>query len=155
MITLDVVPHVGIGPARLGLARLANRSCLDAIGLPLEETRKALDYFAENALQIEYDDDGKAQFIGIGSSGALRVLFFGLDVFDTPARDVFAAIARREATGAHAFDSSEYLFPEQVVTLWEADEQYDHRGGQRRVVWAQIGIGNARYLDAIRQISAG
>jgi hypothetical protein len=38
--------------------------------------------------------------------------------------------------------------------LYEADEQYDHRGGQRRQVWSQIGVGDARYLAAIDAIGA-
>ena len=40
------------------------------------------------------------------------------------------------------------------VTLYEADEQYDHKGGPSRVIWGQIGIGDARYLAAIDEINA-
>ncbi|EPJ81519.1 hypothetical protein CFII68_18785 [Pseudomonas sp. CFII68] len=44
------------------------------------------------------------------------------------------------------------MFPNQILTLWDADEQYDRQGGERREVWGQVGIGTNAYMAAIRAI---
>ncbi|WP_139213161.1 hypothetical protein [Pseudomonas kilonensis] len=44
------------------------------------------------------------------------------------------------------------MFPNQILTLWDADEQYDRQGGERREVWGQVGIGTSAYMAAIRAI---
>ena len=40
----------------------------------------------------------------------------------------------------------------QIVTLWNADEQYDQRRGGERIVWGQVGLGNDAYLRAIEAL---
>jgi hypothetical protein len=137
------------------MTREAVRSELAAAGMPLADSRESLDYFCDNALQVEYGEDARADFIGVSSSEHLLVTYFDIDVFDTLAEHVFAAIARRETSGVHEYDPLEYLFPQQIVTLWDAADQYDHRGGQQRVIWAQIGVGTERYLSDVRRLAGG
>jgi hypothetical protein len=61
-------------------------------------------------------------------------------------------MATSDDSGSHEFDRYEYRFPNQILTLWDADEQYDHQGGEGREVWAQVGIGNHAYMAAIDAI---
>ena len=152
MQELAITPHVGIGPILLGASRQAVRLAVVGIGFPLESSRKALDYFAQASIQVEYGDDDTVEFIGICYHRDFTVTYYGINVFDTVAPELFAAIAAREASGDSVFDPSEYVFPNQIITLWEADEQYDRIGGEERLVWAQVGVGNHRYLEAIRAI---
>ena len=63
----------------------------------------------------------------------------------------FAFLAELDG-GDHQFTAAEYLFPRIIVTLWEADLDYDHLGGQSRPVFAEVGVGNAAYLEAIRDL---
>ena len=137
------------------MTRESVRSELVAAGVALTHAEGDLDYFYDNSLQVEYGEDGHADFIGVSSDESLIVSFFGMDVFDTPAEQVFSAIAQRETAGMHAFDPLEYLFPQQIVTLWDAAAQYDHRGGQKRIIWAQIGLGTERYLSDVRRLAGG
>ena len=52
----------------------------------------------------------------------------------------------------HQYGPGEYLFPDQILTLWDADEQNDHFGHEERAVWAQVGIGSEEYLEEIERI---
>lgn len=148
MITFDLVPRVGLGPVRLSATREVIRQTLERLGFGVTHSRDNLDYFCGNALQVECGKDGCADFIGIAGSDDLCVTYFGIDVFDTPADRLFNAMAGRETSGSHTYARTEYLFPQQIVTLWDAAAQYDHRGGGRWPVWGQIGVGSERYLQS-------
>ncbi len=75
-----------------------------------------------------------------------------MDVFSLEASELFSLVTAADGSGPHEFTASEYLFPGQIITLWDADEQYDRRGGETRPVWAQVGIGNPAYVEALSLI---
>ena len=154
MQELRITPHVGIGPILLGASREAVRSALASIGFALESSLRLLDYFANAAIQVEYGPDERADFIGVSCHGDYSLTYYGTNVFDTIAERVFSIVAARDDSSDHTFDRSGCVFPTQIVTLWEADEQYDRLGGEQRLIWAQVGLGNNRYLDAINAIEA-
>ncbi len=148
MTTFDLIPHHGFGPVLLGMSRADARRALEAAGLVFDSSRDQSDYYASAAVQIESDDRNRVWFIGVNANDAFTTILYGLDVFDTPAAELFDAIAQREARKPAHIDLSEYTFREQIVALWEADEQYDVLGHHRRPIWAQVAIGNADYLRA-------
>jgi len=152
MHKFKIAPHVGIGPILLGASRDSVRAALSASGYPLESSEDSLDYFASSGIQIEYGPDGCADFIGIACGKTYRLTYYDVDVFNTPADEIFDLIARRDNSGDWPFDASGFVFPNQIVTLWEADEQYDRLGGEQRPIWAQVGLGNERYLEAVNEI---
>jgi hypothetical protein len=149
---LSLQPRKSIGPILLGVSRQDIRSALSSIGLPLEAERKQLDFFASSSVQVEYEEDNTASFIGIASNKNIELIYHGSDLFDTDAETTFHLIAKHEATKNHTFTDAEYIFPDQIVSLWEADTQYDRKGGESRLIWGQIGIGDERYLTAIAKI---
>lgn len=155
MKQLILTPHVGIGPMKLGATRDDIRAALAGIGCPLRTARGSMDYFEGASIQVEYEDDGTASLIGVSSHHDVALLFAGVDLFDKEAEEVFALLARYDGSGAHQFSRFEYIFPDQIVTLFEADPQYDRRGGEARSVWGQIGCGDVRYKDAILKIHGG
>ena len=114
-----------------------------------------MDFFADAAIQVEYEEDGTASFIGVSSGTDVSLLYEGVDLFDTEAKDVFALCSRRDASGEHQYSEYEFIFPSQVITLYDADPQYDHRKNESRAVWGQIGLGDQRYLRAILQLNGG
>ena len=140
---------------KLGAKRDDIRAALAGIGCPLRTARDSMDYFEGGSIQVEYEDDGTASFIGVSSHRDVALLLEGVDLFDKEAEEVFALLAGRDGSGYHEFSRFEYIFPEQIVTLYEADPQYDHRGGEARSVWGQIGCGDARYKEAILRIHGG
>ena len=142
----EIVPLVGIGPVRLGAAREEVRGSMREHG-GLRSESGNLDYFLGNALQVEYTA-GRASFIGVSSfCPGYSFSYCGVDPFDTPAEVLFALIAKHESA-SHAFNADDYVFPDQIVTLYEADEQYDYAGDHMRAVYGQVGLGNEAYLAA-------
>src|SRR5262245_36256795 len=111
-------------------------------------SREALDYFFGNALQIEYAPDGHAAFIGASFYPGCGCTFAigGINPWAMSSQELFVYLAEMDG-GAHQYRSTEYVFPALVVTLWDADPQYDYSGGKQRPVWAQVGIGDATYLQ--------
>ncbi|OWP52891.1 hypothetical protein [Pseudomonas nitroreducens] len=146
---LEISPHQCIGPICLGDTRAMARDALAAVGFPLESYNGPTDYFCQAAIQTECDEHGFIWFIGLSQSERYLARYRGVDVFALPAGELFSLIASADDSGAHEFNDSEYLFPGQIITLWDADEQYDRQGNETRPVWAQVGIGNARYVEAV------
>ncbi len=147
---LELQPHVGAGPVLFGMNPQAVISSLAATGLQPTGSRNAeLIYFAENALQVEFID-GLASFIGLASTALFEVRLYGIDPFDTSAREVFQLIADHEPE-PHGYDRAGYVFPTTILTLYEADQQYDRLKG-KRAIWGQIGLGDKRYLEVSNRL---
>lgn len=145
----DIAPRQGIGPIFLGDTRRATRDALAALGFTLESSNGPTDYFCQAAIQTECDEQGFIWFIGLSQSERYLARYRGVDVFALSAGELFSLIASADDSGAHEFTDSEYLFPGQIITLWDADEQYDRQGNETRPVWAQVGIGNPAYVEAV------
>jgi hypothetical protein len=154
VLTFEIIPLDSIGPLKLGVTRAEAREAMRAMGFPLESARESLDYFHHSCIQTECGTDGNVEFIGISSSPEITVSYKGLDVYSLPAPELFSFIADHDASGTHIYNTYQYLFPNQVITLWDADEQYDRQGEETRPVWAQVGIGNSAYLEAIKAIKS-
>ncbi|MCO6047857.1 hypothetical protein NG895_28460 [Aeoliella sp. ICT_H6.2] len=153
-IQFDIVPHIGIGPVHLGMTPDAVEAAVGSVpgALPrLAKGRKTHCYF-KAALQVSFGESGLVNFIGVSGTPLLECRYEDRDVFDLPAPELFALIASRERSGRHDYSAAEYVFPEQIVTLYEADEQYDRKGGESRPVFAEVGVGNAEYLAVIRAL---
>lgn len=151
-LAFDMIPHVGLGPVHLGADRAAVRASLARVGVSLTATRGSVDYFADSALTVDYRNDG-ACFLGVASGAPFLCRIDGIDPFDIAADALFAHLAEQDG-GHHEYDEYEYIFPSRIVTLWDADTQYDRRrraAGREdlRVIWGQVGIGNADYLEAL------
>ena len=152
MLILEISPLSGAGPVKLGSLRSEARESLLRAGFPLESSRRSLDYFCNASIQVECDPDDRVIFIGISASERFTATFQSLDVFSLSAEELFSLIANADNSGAHQFIASEYLFPNQILTLWDADEQYDRQGNESRPVWAQVGIGNESYAASVAAI---
>src|SRR5215218_7954230 len=129
-LQFEIVPHIGIGPVRLGMSQAEVDAVLAPLpgALPAISKSKEVRCYFQASLQIDFGESGTAQFIGVSSNADLLCLYDGRDVFDLAAPELFALIASHERTQTHTYSPLEYTFPDQVVTLYEADEQYDRKG---------------------------
>ena len=148
-------PGIGLGPVLFGMLRHEARIALGRAGFPLLSSRAAIDYYCSNALQVEYTTSGIVQFIGVACDPALRLRYRGSDVFTLSAEESFLLFAQGEASSTHTFDQGGYCFPQQIITVWDADSQYDHITNQSRVVWGQVGLGSPTYLKAAQALTSG
>ena len=111
---------------------------------------QASDFYFDSCLQIEFEND-LVDFIGVSQNENYQLMLGGIDVFDVEGIILFNAISANEQE-SHSFNESEYIFPDQIVTLWDMDEQYDYLGNHKRKVWAQVGIGTKSYLKVVNGI---
>ena len=149
---LEIAPLQGVGPVRLGSSRTDAREALSDLGFSLESSRGATDFFCDSSIQVECGPDDQVWFIGISSSDRFTAQFQGKDIFALAAPDFFALAAASDSSGPHSYKATEYCFPNQIITLWDADEQYDRQGNETRPVWAQVGVGNSSYAAAVAAI---
>jgi len=138
-VALSIIPHYGLGPFLLGTPRARLREVMAEVGLPLESEKPKMDYCCASALQFEYDDSGCATHIGAAYDARLNVTWENRNVFDMTARELFDLINAKEPSPL-AYNDYDSHFPFQRIVLWDAQEQYDHLGGESRPVWASVGI---------------
>jgi hypothetical protein len=151
LIHLELKPRTGFGPIKLGASREEVRAAMASLGFPLEGSQETIDRFCDNSIQAEFED-GRLSFIGVFYSDAFVAQYRGVDVFDVSALELFRMAAAADNSGHHEFDPLEYLFPEQILTLWRAEPQYDYRRKGERQVWGQVGLGNDAYMSAIQAL---
>jgi hypothetical protein len=142
-----IKPHDGIGPIKLGMPREQVKELFAGFFTLSDE---ASDFYFDSCLQIEFEND-LVDFIGVSQNENYQLMFGGIDVFDVEGLILFNAILANEPEN-HSFNESEYIFPDQIVTLWDMDEQYDYLGDHKRKVWAQVGIGTKSYLKVVNGI---
>lgn len=150
MPEFDINEGNGVGPVLLGADRASVRKALAPFpdnGLD-QESNPTLDYAFGNSLQIEYDADGRAQFIGIGfyNGCGADYRFRGRHIGEYSARELFETLSSLDPDD-HQFNADEYYFPSIRMTVWEADEQYDYLGGETRPVYGQVGVANESYAE--------
>lgn len=134
---------------KLGMNRAQVREALSSYSNnDLDQiSNPTLDYAFGNSLQIEYDDAGHAQFIGVGGylGCGCDYVFRDRLVGAYSAQELFNLLADLDGGGNHVFNDTEYFFPNIMMTVWEADSQYDYLGGESRPVYGQVGVANSRY----------
>jgi hypothetical protein len=148
---LKINPNKSIGPIEFGMSRINVQNQLSKIDCKLEFERDSQDFFMNSAIQVEYEKDNTVSFIGIASNHNIELLYHNFDLFNLSSEESFNLIASNESS-LHTYDEFEYLFKEQIITLYEADTQYDNKGNYKRSVWGQIGLGDNRYLNAINEL---
>lgn len=139
MLSIDLKPGIGAGTLLLEATREESRKLMDDLGYPLAYENGALDYFCENSIQLEYENN-HVRFIGISDHEEIKCTYYGQDVFDIEAKELFAIVAKNEPVTPEMLPGETCFFPNQGINLWEADEQYDRKGGYKRPVYAQVGI---------------
>lgn len=153
-MVFDIEPHRGIGPISFGMSRAAVAKAMAGCGggKPVKRSME-IDCFFENAFQVSYGDDDKADFIEVCSGIKPDARFDGQDVFDLHADDLLNLIRLHEKEDPQLSQPEDsYTFSGLILALWGRDEQYDYKGKEQRPVFATVGVGAPTYLAAIREI---
>lgn len=148
----EIEPHVGIAPIRFGMSRadVVQEMAKIGGGNPVDKGG-VIDCFFNNGFQVSYRDD-TVEFIEVCNEPDHTFVLAGMDVFDMPANELVARLEALDSVDPVLSDNYSYCFPNLIVSLWEADEQYDRKGGEKRPIFGAVGIGDERYLAAIRAI---
>ena len=144
----EMIPGIGVGPVLLGMSREQVRHALTTCADLDQTSQPKLDYAFGNCLQIEYDDDGHVHFIGVGyyTGCGCDFEFRGRHIAAYSSHELFALLSQADG-GDHSYDHDGYFFPNIMVNVWEADEQYDYLGKETKPVYGQVGIANQKYCD--------
>ena len=170
-LEFEIEPRVGLLPLRLDMTSDQVREVMKSLGQEPSSVKddagllrklgidppEGLSHshaYLDNSLCVEFDQSDRASFIGIAPHGDIRVLHQGLDVFSVSAEDLFEHLKRKHGIEDLAYDADDLLLPDQILTLWQADPQYD-LVGERFPVWGQIGVGSPDYLRKVRGIENG
>jgi len=137
-------PGQAIGPVKLGMTRADVRQVLAQYSdATLDQaSREQTDFAFGNTLHVGYSSDGEASFIGASwhvDCGCDYTLN-GRHIRDFTAPEMFAELAIMDGGTRHSYDPDEYFFPRIGVTVWQADSQYDDFGGEKRPVYAEVGV---------------
>ena len=150
----EIEPPHGVGPILFGMFRPDVAEIMSRIGggAPKKKGRTTDCYFG-NAFRPSFNDQGLVEFIGVSSNPAHEFMFKGIDVFDVAADELMEHIRQFDQPDPElSKQGNEYFFPQLILSLWEADEQYDHKGGQERPMFGEVGVGTPGHLEAIRAI---
>lgn len=150
-----IVPQVGIGPVRLGMSRSDVEAALAefAGALPTENPGEEQEPFFNGALVVSYNKRNRVNSIAVSGRSPYRTTFRGKDLFQTPADEVFKLFAAGEK-GKYVYDHYGRTFPIQLITLDDADEQYDEPDDQGRPIWATISLGDVDYVAELLALKA-
>lgn len=88
MKKFEAIPHVSLGPVRIGARRTEIHS---ALGAPESNFMKTpgsahpTDAWFQSALQVFYTSEGVVEFVEVSGGSGIEVLCFNLPVFSTDA----------------------------------------------------------------------
>ncbi len=147
----EVVPHVGIGPVRLGMSRTESRAVMAAGGQEPDPFRKTAestqetDAYHRSAFQVFFDDAGYVEYVELSRGERSCVpLYRGHRILTLPA-DAALAVLAADAP----FDPTDeqvpysYTFPALELAVWRP--ALSGRDGR---TFATIGVGRPGYFSA-------
>jgi len=146
MKAFDFEPMRGIrGGVQFGMSREKVRTLLaPASADPFSRGKTQIDGFYGSALQVNYDGDGKVEFIEFARSVGVS-----LDGFDLFASEVDSVVAH--LSGLYALDEEKlepgysFTFPAIELGLWRP--VLPHEGSDEGRYFASAGFGRAGYYS--------
>ena len=142
---LDVRPHEGVGPLRLGMTR---KDCRAAFGDVYEEFRKGpqaertTDEFL-GAVHVFYDDEDRAEYIEVSRVPAVRPIFDGISLLEIePARAVATVARHAPFDGEDPELGYSYVFKPLDLSLWRPVDDDSEPEGR---TFMTVGVGRAGY----------
>lgn len=134
----DLVPPIGVGPLRIGMARDAAGSALDSLrdGSAISDADSPGQHvFRPSGLMISIDcvrDTLQAIELGRPLTRADRVMFRDLDVFALPARVVVERMREYTVIDADPDDPASFTAPDLLLGFWRpfaADDEPEEEQG--------------------------
>jgi hypothetical protein len=90
MRDFNIIPHVGIGPVRIGMSRAEVHS---ALGEPEHCAPNGRECFL-SGFMVDFNENGLVEFIEIASSNRFRGVFRGKCLHELPAEEALAHVSQ-------------------------------------------------------------
>jgi hypothetical protein len=139
--TFVLAPHEGVDPVRLGMDAAEVRAAMQGIGFThSEHPRERRDLFVDNAFQVFYDGDGRAEYIELSFSNAFIAEFEGVAVLQSAADDAVEAVAARAALNQGDPELGwSFVFPDLDLALWRPTREDES--------FSTVGVGVEGYFS--------
>ena len=148
-MTFEIKPLVGIGPVEFGMTRAEVRDVLARLGGGRMRPRSPdCDTYFDAAFQVNYDGEGRVEFIETAKHSSLRVVFNGHPLHDLPAETVVRLVSE-VASGGWEERRHTYIVPSHQLSFWrgvtpEPDQSPEDRDGR---YFEAIGAGREGYFS--------
>lgn len=155
MKIIELIPKKGIEHIDFGMTRDEVRSIMVDkynAGSPVKRQEKT-ECFFENSLQFSFEEDNTLSFIEVSSYPPIGVRILGINTWEVDGKELLDFLNGRDKMNEKISEGgSNPIFQENIITLYELDEQYDVIGEFKGEKWAAIGIGDLRYYKSICEI---
>jgi hypothetical protein len=156
-IIIELIPKVGIPQINFGATReTVKKIMLDQYGETQSlMSRPQTDAYFDGALQFYFEDDWTLSYIETWESPKRKVgiKLLGFYTWEISGQDLLSELKKiDEIDLTISHEETGPIFKNNIIALWNLDEQYDHFGNWTRPKWGSIGIGDERYYQAIRNI---
>jgi len=155
MQIIELIPKIGIEHINFGITRAEVRSIMmnkyDA-GSPEKRNDETECYF-ENSLQFSYEQDDTLSFIEISSYPPIGARILGINTWEIDGKELLKLLKEKDTINEEISEGGyNPIFKENIITLYELDEQYDVIGEFKGEKWGAIGIGDKRYYKSVCMI---
>lgn len=155
MKIIELIPKKGIEHIHFGMSRDEVRSIMIDkynTGSPVKRDEN-IECFFENSLQFSYESDNTLSFIEISSYPPIGVKIVGINTWEVDGKELFNFLNEKDRMNKKISESGKNpIFEENIITLYNLNEQHDVIGGFKGEKWAAIGIGDSRYYKSICDI---
>src|SRR5262249_26972465 len=120
MARYEVVPHVGVGPVRLGMSRQEGHQAMPGQRVCFRKGGAAREPYHDAAFQVYYaGDPPTVEYIQLSAGPGLQAVYRGVSVFEAEADELVRRVAEEapydEADPELGYS---YVFPELELSLW-------------------------------------
>jgi hypothetical protein len=155
MRIIELIPKKGIEHIQFGMSRKEVQLIMieKYNSAPPQKRDEDTDCYFENSLQFGFEQDETLSFIEVSSYPPIGVRLFDLNVWEIDGKELFKALSQIDAVNDKISEGgSNPIFIENIIALYDLDEQYDNSEDASTQKWGSIGIGDSRYYDTICQI---
>jgi len=155
MKIIELIPKKGIEHIHFGMSRDEVRSIMmDKYNAGAHEERsEETDCYFEYSLQFSYEIDNTLSFIEISSYPPIAVKILGINTWEIEGKELLEFLKEKDTMNEKISEGGHNpIFQENIIALYELDEQYDVIGEHKGEKWATIAIGDSRYYESVCMI---
>lgn len=145
----QVVPHIGIGPIRLGMTRAESRTVMTERPRTFRKAAtQEVDAYHNNAFQVFFDEQDAVEYIELSrDEPSFATLYKGQNVFALPDEELVALIAQEADFDPINWELGySYVFPDLELAVWRPvlPENVDNPDDR---FFSTIGVGRLGYFS--------
>jgi len=128
MKIIELIPKQGMEHIHFGMSRDEVRSIMIAkynADSPMKRNEET-ECFFENSLQFSYESDNTLSFIEISSYPPIGVRILGVNTWEIDGKELLDFLNGKDSMNEKiSEEGNNPIFQENIITLYELDEQYD------------------------------